>query len=35
MKPIDNTELIAALDELEKEKGIEKSYLIWYKFYSV
>lgn len=28
MKAIDNTELIAALDELEKEKGIEKAYLI-------
>ncbi len=28
MKAIDNAELIAALDELEKEKGIEKAYLI-------
>ena len=28
MKAIDNAELILALDELEKEKGIEKAYLI-------
>ncbi len=28
MKAIDNKELIIALDELEKEKGIKKSYLI-------
>ena len=28
MKAIDNKELIKALDELEKEKGIKKSYII-------
>ena len=28
MKAIDNKELIMALEELEKEKGIEKAYLL-------
>ena len=28
MKAIDNKELILALDELEKEKGIKKAYLL-------
>ena len=28
MKAIDNKELILALEELEKEKGIQKAYLI-------
>ena len=28
MKAIDNKELIIALDELEKEKGIKKEYLM-------
>ena len=28
MKAIDNKELILALDELEKEKGIKKEYLL-------
>ena len=26
---IDNKELILALEELEKEKGIKKEYLLW------